>query len=343
MEETGRWWGGSCGDAAWLAEQTRCGSRANRVGLPCDWSARNVIPSSKMNFLVRRLRGRRRAQGWPPGPAPRDKPPGRSIRAIDPNYLSVLSNLEMVERATPSTRRTVPPATTLLSKFLREGDTVAASAAGISGDPRAPAALTSMAAWSFSTWLTLALMTVAFLVARTPNSVAYEGEGTRRRKMTKGRRAEGQRLERRDACFALDRGGGGGGAVRRSGGVGGAAFRGGRTTCAVDLAPSLRSRESGARSLARSSWSHAINGMSTPRSSPPVPAPSRVSRLVSPSVRVLSRHRAKELLCSCCFGCCCCVLPLWAVLLAGRAQATDLVAAALAFILITLAFIVLLS
>ena len=38
-----------------------------------------------------------------------------------------------------------------------------------------------------------------------------------------------------------------------------------------------------------------------------------------------------------------CVLPLWAVLLAGRAQATDLVAAALAFILITLAFIVLLS
>eukprot|EP00215_Chloropicon_roscoffensis_P009683 CAMPEP_0196638820 /NCGR_PEP_ID=MMETSP1085-20130531/1557_1 /TAXON_ID=41879 ORGANISM="Pycnococcus sp, Strain CCMP1998" /NCGR_SAMPLE_ID=MMETSP1085 /ASSEMBLY_ACC=CAM_ASM_000807 /LENGTH=155 /DNA_ID=CAMNT_0041967725 /DNA_START=61 /DNA_END=528 /DNA_ORIENTATION=+ len=121
-----------------------------------------------MNFLVRRLRGRRRAQGWPPGPAPRDKPPGRSIRAIDPNYLSVLSNLEMVERATPSTRRTVPPATTLLSKFLREGDTVAASAAGISGDPRAPAALTSMAAWSFSTWLTLALMTVAFLVARTP-------------------------------------------------------------------------------------------------------------------------------------------------------------------------------
>ena len=275
MEETGRWWGGSCGDAAWLAEQTRCGSRANRVGLPCDWSARNVIPSSKMNFLVRRLRGRRRAQGWPPGPAPRDKPPGRSIRAIDPNYLSVLSNLEMVERATPSTRRTVPPATTLLSKFLREGDTVAASAAGISGDPRAPAALTSMAAWSFSTWLTLALMTVAFLVARTPNSVAYEGEGTRRRKMTKGRRAEGQRLERRDACFALDpRVGWGRGPPI---GVGGRRFeRVAPRARSISHPPSAR-RESGVRSLARSSWSHAI-GMSTPRSPPPVPPPSRVSR-----------------------------------------------------------------
>ena len=327
MEETGRWWG-SCGDAAWLAEQTRCGSRANRVGLPCDWSARNVIPSSKMNFLVRRLRGRRRAQGWPPGPAPRDKPPGRSTRAIDPNYLSVLSNLEMVERATPSTRRTVPPATTLLSKFLREGDTVAASAAGISGDPRAPAALTSMAAWSFSTWLTLALMTVAFLVARTPNSVAYEGEGTRRRKMTKGRRAEGQRLERRDACFALDRRGGGWG----WGGVSRGSHHGRGRSRTLPPLPRVGRSLSGSLVVVPRHHRH-VDPAIVPAGPSPLPC-------LPPSVRVLSRHRAKELLCSCCFGC---VLPLWAVLLAGRAQATDLVAAALAFILITLAFIVLLS
>ena len=56
------------------------GSRANRVGLPCG-GARNVIPSSKMNFLVRRLRGRALRVG------PRARPEtsrqvGRFVRSI---------------------------------------------------------------------------------------------------------------------------------------------------------------------------------------------------------------------------------------------------------------------
>mmetsp|Transcript_19898 Transcript_19898/g.42152 ORF Transcript_19898/g.42152 Transcript_19898/m.42152 type:complete len:94 (+) Transcript_19898:36-317(+) len=60
--------------------------------------------------------------------------------------LSVLSNLEMVERAPAMAARINPPATTLLSKFLKDGETVAASAAGMRGLPKAAAELTKKAA-----------------------------------------------------------------------------------------------------------------------------------------------------------------------------------------------------
>merc|ERR1711988_1647132 len=60
-----------------------------------------------------------------------------------------------------------PPATTLFNKFLRDGETEAASAAGIMGLLKAPAALTTRAACNFSIWFILEAITVDFLVART--------------------------------------------------------------------------------------------------------------------------------------------------------------------------------
>ena len=66
-----------------------------------------------------------------------------------------LAYLETVDKATAMAPRTAPPATTLFNKFLRDGETEAASAAGIMGLLKAPAALTTRAACNFSIWFIL--------------------------------------------------------------------------------------------------------------------------------------------------------------------------------------------
>ena len=102
--------------------------------------------------------------------------------------------------------RTAPPATTLLNKFLRDGETEAASAAGIKGLLKAPAALTTRAACNFSIWFILEAITVDFLVARTATlrTPAHErrgwGDGTRERREKHREESEDLRQRFRPRC-----------------------------------------------------------------------------------------------------------------------------------------------